>query len=121
MFQSDFRIVEDYFVQMREKNDYVPSKETIKHVQEVLEFMAVMNEDARFVEAYREEGSGTNMSKYLDRIVAREEARGEARGISIGIRGTVATCRRFGLPDEQIRQEIMNEFKLNEQEAMTYL
>ena len=71
----------------------------------------------------------TNMSKYLDRIVAREEARGEARGISIGqalgisigIRGTVATCRRFGLPDEQIRQEIMNEFKLNEQEAMTYL
>lgn len=129
MFQSDFRIVADYFVQMREKNDYVPSKETIKHVQEVLEFMAVMNEDARFVEAYREEGSGTNMSKYLDRIVAREEARGEARGISIGqalgisigIRGTVATCRRFGLPDEQIRQEIMNEFKLNEQEAMTYL
>ena len=121
MFQSDFRIVADYFVQMREKNDYVPSKETIKHVQEVLEFMAVMNEDARFVEAYREEGSGTNMSKYLDRIVAREEARGEARGISIGIRGAVATCRRFGLPDEQIRQEIMNEFKLNEQEAMTYL
>ena len=43
MFRSDFRIVADYFVQMREKNDYVPSKETIKHVQKVLKFMAVMS------------------------------------------------------------------------------
>lgn len=55
MFQSDFKIVADYFVQMRENNDYIPSKETIRHVQEVLQLMAVMNEDTRFEDAYREE------------------------------------------------------------------
>lgn len=57
MFQSDFKIVADYFVQMRENNDYIPTKETIRHVQEVLQLMSVMNEDTRFEDAYREEGS----------------------------------------------------------------
>lgn len=138
MFQSDFKIVADYFVQMRENNDYIPSKETIKHVQEVLEFMAVMNEDTRFEEAYHEEGSGTNMCEYLDRLESRGEkrgitigeARGEARGITIGeargeargkVKGTVATCRRFGLADDQILKEIMEQYHLEEEEALKYL
>ena len=84
MFQSDFKIVADYFVQMRENDDYVPSKETIQHVQEVLQLMAVLSGDSRFEEAYQEDGGGTNMCEYLDRV----EARGETRGL---IKGTIAT------------------------------
>lgn len=118
MFQSDFKIVADYFVQMRENNDYIPTKETIRHVQEVLQLMAVMNEDTRFEDAYREGGSDSNMCEYLDRI----EARGETRGLERGkIEGTIATCRRFGLDEAQILKELMTQFQLTEQEAMEYL
>lgn len=51
-FGSDFRIVADYFVQMRKNKHYEPSKETIQHVHEVLQFMSAMTQDSRF-EDYR--------------------------------------------------------------------
>lgn len=51
MFKSDFRIVADYFVQMRINKDYIPSKETIKHVDEVLKLMSVLTQDERFEQA----------------------------------------------------------------------
>ncbi|MBR1742501.1 MAG: transposase, partial [Lachnospiraceae bacterium] len=41
LFRSDFKIVADYFVQMRKNNHYIPSEETILHVDEVLKMMAV--------------------------------------------------------------------------------
>ncbi len=87
--------------------------------------MAVMTGDTRFEEVYREEGSGTNMCEYLDKLEARGEARGisigEARGLAIGIRGNIATCRRLGLTDDRILREIMEQFKLGEKEAKAYL
>lgn len=51
LFQSDFRIVADYFVQKREKNDYTPSAQMIQHVQETLQLLSVMTGDHRFEEA----------------------------------------------------------------------
>ena len=81
---------------------------------EVLQLMTVMNEDTRFEEAYREEGSGTNMCEYLDRIIARGESRGE-------IKGTIETCRRFGLGDTRILEEIMEQFHLEEQKALEFM
>lgn len=118
MFQSDFKIVADYFVQMRENNDYIPTKETIHHVQEVLQLMAVMNEDTRFEDAYYEERSDSNMCEYLDRI----EARGEARGLERGkIEGTIATCREFGMHKKQIFDKIIAQFHITEKEALEYL
>ena len=122
LFQSDFKIVADYFVQMRENRDFVPTRETIQHVQEVLQLMAVMTEDTRFEEAYNEEGSGTNMCEFLDRVEARGITIGEARGEARGeVKGTVATCRRFGLDDTQILNEITTQFHLEKEEAMKYL
>ena len=130
MFQSDFKIVADYFVQMRENNDYIPSKETIEHVREVFDLLSAVAGDARFEEAYSEEGSDKNMCEFLDRVEARGEARGvaigEARGVAIGeasgiIKGTVATCREFHMTDEQIFSKICIQFKLDEKEAVAYL
>lgn len=114
LFQSDFKIVADYFVQMRENNDYIPTRETIHHVQEVLQLMAVMCEDTRFEEAYQEKGSGTNMCEYLDRLEARGKSKGE-------IIGTITTCREFGLDDAKIFERITEKFHLDEQEARKYL
>lgn len=130
MFQSDFKIVADYFVQMRKNNDYIPSKEIIRHVHEVMELMSVMNEDNRFEEAYIEEGRETNMCEYLDRLMAKGEARGitigEARGITIGeargrIEGTIAAYRKFHMSEEQILAEIMEQFHLEKEDAEQYL
>ena len=95
---------------------------TLEHVREVFELMSVVAGDERFTEAYSEEGSDTNMCGFLDRVEKRGEVRGEARGEVRGrIKGTVATCRRFGMADEGILKEVMEQFHLEEKEALGYL
>lgn len=85
-FQSDFRIVADYFVQMRKNKDYQPEPRKMWHVQETLQLLSVMTHDNRYEMAYNESGEGglENMCEVLDRIenggIAIGEARGEARG-----------------------------------------
>ena len=87
MFQSDFRIVADYFVQMQENGDYIPDSQEIKHVEETMQLLSVMTQDYRFEEAYNdsEEGGIHNMCDVLDRvenkgrIEGREEGRAEGR------------------------------------------
>ena len=58
IFQSDFRIVADYFVQMQENGDYVPDARQIKHVQETMQLLSVMTKDNRFEEAYNDAVEG---------------------------------------------------------------
>ena len=58
LFRSDFGIVADYFVQKRQKGDYVPSPRRIGHVQETLQLLGVMTGDRRFEEAYESKGEG---------------------------------------------------------------
>ena len=43
MFKSDFRLVADYFVQMRKTGHYRPPIEEIRHVSELLHLMAELN------------------------------------------------------------------------------
>ena len=82
MFQSDFKVVADYFVQKRKNNSYIPSKEEIKHVEAVLQLLSIMEHDDRFSEVmYRENGRKVkNMCDVLD--IA--EQKGEERGIKLG-------------------------------------
>lgn len=79
MFASDFKIVADYFVQMRKNRDYVASEAEIKHVHELLQLMAVMTQDDRFENVYSPdmERRGMTMCEVLDRV--------ESRGIEKGI------------------------------------
>lgn len=72
LFQSDFRFVADYFVQMRKNGDYKPSTETIRHVDETLKLMAVLTQDNRFLEAQNSvEGRVSNMCEAMDKAEAR--------------------------------------------------
>ncbi len=79
-FKSDFRIVADYFVQMRKNSSYIPSKIQFRHVREVRQLMSVLTNDRRFEEdCWSADGKGDepkNMCEVLDRI--------ENKGISIG-------------------------------------
>ncbi len=82
MFQSDFKVVADYFVQRRKNNGYTPTKTEIKHVEAVLQLLSIMEHDDRFAEVmYRENGRKVkNMCDVLD--IA--EQKGEERGIKLG-------------------------------------
>ena len=48
MFQSDFGIIEDYFVKRRKGYKTIENYKQIKHVDEMLKFMRIFVEDERF-------------------------------------------------------------------------
>ena len=83
MFTSDFKIVADYFVQMRKNKNYEASEVMIKHVHGLLQLMSVMTRDNRFESVYSPdmEGWTTTMCEVLDRV----EDRGIQKGIQKGI------------------------------------
>ena len=82
LFKSDFIIVADFFVQMRENGNYIPSPEKIQHVQETLRLLNVMTKDERFEEAYNrvEKGKVQTMCDVLDKV----EKRGFDKGVLFG-------------------------------------
>lgn len=96
MFQSDFKVVADYFVQKRKNNGYTPTKTEIKHVEAVLQLLSVMEHDDRFVEAiYRTDGKeNENMCDVLDVVEKRGEIRGEKRGMKQGEAAKAAKIMR---------------------------
>lgn len=88
MFQSDFKIVADYFSQIRRNNDYQPSKQTIRHVDEVLKLFSVLTGDDRFQKAQNElnqKGGAVTMCEVLDKVEKRGIERGIERGLEKGI------------------------------------
>lgn len=89
MFKSDFKIVADYFVQERKTQNYKPSKDKIKHVDEILKLLRVLRDDPRYelsAEEIKEVKKGEKrMDKILDKLLAKGEARGRAEGKAEGI------------------------------------
>jgi hypothetical protein len=80
MFQSDFKIVANFFVNKRKNKDYVPDdKTTIKHVDEVLKLLAVMSGDRRYEEIFAESRKGKvkNMCEVAERLVNQGRTEGE--------------------------------------------
>ena len=96
LFQSDFRVVADYFVQKQENGDYEPSLQDLAHVQETLQLLSVMTNDHRFEDVYNEasdaqKGEMRNMCEILDKI--------ENRGIAKGIEEGMAKGRAEGIAE----------------------
>lgn len=54
LFKSDFRIVADYFVQKRINREYSPSRDTIRHVDEILKIMSVLSGDRKYEAVQKE-------------------------------------------------------------------
>lgn len=77
-FQSDFKVVADYFYQTANNGEYHPSKEKIKHVDEVLKLLRVMSGDDKFVQEFTPEEKKGGIT--MDSVVAKFEERGEKRG-----------------------------------------
>lgn len=84
MFESDFRIVADYFVQMQKHHRYEPSVKEIMHVDAVLKQMTVLTKTEwrnEVIEEMKKEGKEITMvSAY-----AEVEKRGLEKGIEKGL------------------------------------
>ena len=138
MFQSDFRIVADYFVQMRTNKEYNPSQEVMKHVDAVLKLMSVLTQDDRFEEMQNgAQGEVKTMCEVLDnaiskgRIEGRAEGKAEGRiegrvegrieGRAEGIQAMVESCQELGVSAEAVKMQLVKKFSMTEQEAQQKL
>lgn len=108
LFKSDFRIVADYFVQMRQNNDYNPEPNLIHHVEEILQLMSVMTHDHRYENAYNDsmKGGQTTMCEVLDRIENRGIARGIATGKETQAKSTAKNLYTMGLSIDNIAKAV---------------
>lgn len=133
LFQSDFKVVADYFVQKQENGDYIPSSQDLTHVQETLQLLSTMTNDNRFEEAYNtntdgQKGGPRNMCDVLDKV----ENRGIAKGIEKGkVEGEIEGKNQMALlvkklldqsriedvkrasEDEAYRDKLMKELGIN--------
>ena len=114
MFKSDFRIVADYFVQMRKNQNYQPSKDTMEHVHEVLQLMSVVTDDNRFEEAQNYvKRSGSNMCEVLDAIENRGIKKGSEKRQLTAVVKTLSRYIRRSLPiDAQVLEDIAEDNEL---------
>ncbi len=74
-FKSDFKIIADYFVQMRKTGEYKPMTDEVKHIWELLLLMGKLTDDDRFkVEYYRDHREERmNMCEWLDKVEAKNK------------------------------------------------
>ena len=81
MFQSDFRIVAEFFAAQKRGQKYRGSRKKIRHVDEMLKFMKVFTDDDRFLKvAFEDEQKeDINMCMILDQI----EEEGRQKGIQV--------------------------------------
>ena len=119
-FQSDFRVVADYFTGKKGNPDYRPEAPVrFQHTDELLKLMTVLTNDQRFAECLSDEGGKPeNMCEVLDRAEQRGEQRGELKGRAEGeIIGVVKTYRRFGRQPSDIIAVLMADYHLTREAA----
>ena len=102
LFQSDFKIVADYFVPKRKNKEYRPSNMTIRHVEAVLQLLSVMENDSRFLEIqYMENGRKVEtMCDVLDRAIEK----GVEQGVNEERKALMSTMYKNGYTVKQIAQ-----------------
>lgn len=115
MFQSDFRIVADFFVQKRKNKDYVPDEHKIKHVDEMLKLLQVLTGDDR----YNVKFSETEKEEDIKMCDVMEKAVAEERINSIKI--LVSSLEEFGISSEAIIEKVMEKFNFSRDEATKYV
>ena len=100
LFKSDFRIVADYFVQIRKNKNYIPSKDKILHVEEVLKMMSALTKDSWFEESYNQSKGGvTTMCEVIDKAMNEGRLEGRTEGKIVG---AVITLNEEGYTVEEI-------------------
>lgn len=116
LFKSDFGIVANFFVQKRKNEDYEPDDEReIEHIDAVLKLLSVMTGDHKY------EGVLYNNKKSEVKTMCEVAERLVNKGIKQGIHSSVSVLRKVGKTDEEILALIIEEYKLEKEEAKEYL
>lgn len=118
LFQSDFGIVADYFVQKQRNGDYKPEKKEMQYVQEVLQLLSVMTGDHRFEETFSDDTQGgvKTMCDVLDRVELKGKAEGECMVATLMQKlfaaGRMEDAQRASI-DNAYRKKLLIEFGLS--------
>lgn len=106
MFKSDFKIVADYFVQLKRTGTYKPMNDRIKHVWEMLNLMSVLTEDSKFEETYQSvrERECVSMCEVVEHFIQEGKAEGLAEGLVQGIKQMVVNMYKAGIAVKTIAQ-----------------
>ena len=108
-FESDFKYVADFFVQMRKNKNYQPPNWQFNHVASFLELMTVLTGDSRFAESYSDniKRSVSDMKiPFLDEVENRGIEKGIEQGRAEGRNETILANLRsvmdsFNVPGEK--------------------
>lgn len=119
LFKSDFKIVADYFVQRRMKKDYTPSKDTILHVEEIMNLMSTLTGDKMYENFLSENYSKQNGDKNMDTFLRDYYKRGVDSGISQGMsKGAHQTAEKLLTMDVISTEQIAEATGLSMQEVL---
>ena len=124
MFKSDFKIVADYFVQKRKNKKYVPSKQVIKHVEEILHMLEILTGDDRYnidnnlINSMK--GEKVTMDTWLSDTINKAEKEAEKKGkletllalVKDGILTLKQAAERMGISVAKLKKE-SEKFNLN--------
>ena len=128
LFRSDFRIVADYFVQMRETGTYTGHPQNLIHIEETLQLLSVMSNnmyETEYMSCTDEQKRGIrNMNDMINKIKAEGKAEGKVEGKVEGeVEGEKKMARLFNKlfdlnriedamrasKNEKYRQQLMKE------------
>ena len=84
MFRSDFRIVADYYVQLRKNKNYIPNPDTIKHVDAIMKLMTALTGDSRFEDTVNNTPADERRKITMCKVLDDAEKRGKEIGKKIG-------------------------------------
>jgi predicted transposase/invertase (TIGR01784 family) len=99
-FQSDFKVVANFFVQKRKNKNYIPDDPTeIKHVDEVLKLLQVMIGDERYQMIFQKKKGVRSMCDVAERL----EKMGMEKGIEQGVKQGKKIGRNEGIHEEKVR------------------
>lgn len=105
-FQSDFKFVADFFVQMRKNKNYKPSNWQLTHVVAFLDLMTTLTSDRRFADSYTmnmEKGVIDMNIPFLDAVENKGFDRGITQGENLRAEKIALNMLRKGLSFDDIR------------------
>ena len=104
-FQSDFRIVANFFTQKRKNKDYIPDDPTeIKYVDEVLKLLNVMTGDKRYEKIFQKKKGVRSMCDVAERLEKMGWEKGQMEGKIEGKILVYKNLRREGFDEKEARR-----------------
>ena len=98
MFQSDFQIVADYFVQMRKGQTYRQNTKIIQHVDAMLKFLSIFAKDQEYlnIDLSKHKGGQITMCVVLQEAINQGKIEGEKIGRIAGRSAGIIEGKKIG-------------------------